>query len=32
MTVLQTRVVGVFGGDEEGAEEDAVESPFFGLD
>lgn len=32
MVVFQSRVVGVFGGEDEGAEEDAVEGPFLGLD
>jgi len=32
MDVFQSRVVGVFGGDNESAKENAVESPFFGLD
>ena len=32
MTVLEGRVVGVFGGEDECSEEDAVESPVFGLD
>lgn len=32
MPILESRVVGVFGGEDEGAEEDTVEGPAFGLD
>ena len=32
MSVPERRIVGVFRGEDEGAEEDAVERPLFGLD
>jgi len=31
VTVIKGRIVGVFGGEDEGSEEDTVESPIFGL-
>ena len=32
MTISEGRIVGVFGGEDEGSEEYTVESPFFGFD
>ena len=32
MTVLEGRIAGVFGGEDEGSEEDTMESPVFGFD